>query len=75
MTKPIEVDRVKKRANKVRLEEFFGQSVADKIAECLEKCVGDENFGQCLKECLKGKGIDESTAGDVVTIMGFITVG
>ena len=75
MTKPIEVDHVKKRSNKVRLEEFFGKSTADKIAECLEECAGAENFGQCIKECLKKKDIDDSTAGDAVTIMGFITVG
>lgn len=75
MAKPIEIDHVNKRSNKVRLEEFFGSSTAQKIFECLEECAGADNFGQCIKDCLIKKGVDDSTAGDVITIMGFITVG
>ena len=75
MSNPIEADHVRKRSNRVRLEEFFGQSIADKIIECLEECAGKEDLGTCVVECLKEKGVDASTAGDAVTIMGFITVG
>ncbi|MFX1277813.1 MAG: hypothetical protein ACFFA3_00245 [Promethearchaeota archaeon] len=73
----IEIDVVNKPTNRFRIEQYFGTPVANEIFQCLQQHIGlsASQAEAQLRASIQRTANAIAKEDEIITIMGFITVG